>query len=78
MCSDIVCRWKCSPRHREREDGWGRNRDLKLKYIAKCFAASQNGQPACPPPREVVHEIGEDDEEEVCPECRGETPPETP
>jgi hypothetical protein len=47
-------------------------------YIARCDTADQN-QVTCPPnQREDVWDWQEDKDDEECPACKGETPPESP
>jgi len=77
MCSNVVARFRCRDRHQQRGDGWGQNSDMKLKYIAKCTQARQNGLPACAQ-RDTIHIASEDENDMDCPECKGDTPPETP
>jgi hypothetical protein len=76
MCQNIYARFRCSDMHNEIEGNDG----LKLKHIARCDIARQSPTgAACPPAqREDVHIMQEDKPEENCPECRGETPSETP
>lgn len=72
MCDDVVARFKCAPKHEERGED-----PLRLKYIARCTTARQNGLPNCRD-RDRAHDAGDDMPDEDCPECKGETPPETP
>jgi hypothetical protein len=47
-------------------------------YIANCRTARVN-QITCPQDqREDAHDWQEDEDDEKCPACKGETPPETP
>ena len=69
MCEDIYAKFKCHEKHEEAgEDG------TKKKHILKCV---QGTQATCAV-RTSVHDTSEDDLENECPECKGETPPETP
>lgn len=72
MCEDIYARFRCAQKHEE-EGGDG----TKKKHILQC-ALAQQIQVSCPEPRDQVHDTSEDDPEEDCPECKGDTPPETP
>jgi hypothetical protein len=73
MCDDVFAEFACAARHAER----GEER-TRLKHIARCQRAihSETGQ-ACAD-RDNAHVAQEDEPEKDCPECRGETPPETP
>ncbi|PHH53155.1 hypothetical protein CFIMG_000762RA [Ceratocystis fimbriata CBS 114723] len=53
--------------------GEGQNR---FKHIVRCDLAQEN-EMICAV-REDVHILQEDDFDQYCPECRGETPPESP
>ena len=76
-CSDVVVRFRCAGIHRRRRDGRGQNSDMKLKYIAKCTQARGNRLPTCVQ-RDTIHVTDEDEDDIDCPECRSDTPPQTP
>jgi len=71
MCQNNLARFRCAPTHAARQDGWGPNSDLKLKYIAKCGQARQNGLTCAN--RGTGHDLNDDEPNEDCPECKGET-----
>jgi hypothetical protein len=75
MCYDVVAEFKCADKHEQA----GEDR-LRFKHIARCTTASQSPTGiSCPPAlRDREHVLQEDDPEENCSECKGETPPETP
>lgn len=77
MCSNAVSRFRCAPVHAVRLDGWRTLFDLKLSHIAKCDFARNNSLPTCVN-RNTIEIINQDDSGKDCPECRGETPLETP
>jgi hypothetical protein len=57
---------------------FGRCGHEAVVYIARCRVAIQN-QSTCPSgQREDVYDWQEDQDDEYCPACKGETPPETP
>lgn len=70
MCDDAVAEFACADTHHSR----GEDR-ARLKEIKRCLA-QQNG-PCCTN-RGRAHDWQDDDPSQDCPECRGETPPETP
>ncbi|RMZ66336.1 hypothetical protein GMOD_00005471 [Pyrenophora seminiperda CCB06] len=47
-------------------------------YIARCGTAQANGITCPPHQRQDTHDWQEDKDDEKCPACKGETPPETP
>ncbi|CAI6328669.1 unnamed protein product [Periconia digitata] len=50
----------------------------RIKHIAHCRAAVARGR-SCPKfQRSDDHVLQEDEPDELCPECKRETPPETP
>lgn len=56
---------------------FGRCGDEATVYVARCGPAIQN-EVTCPPhQREDIHDWQEDKDDEYCPACKGETPPET-
>jgi hypothetical protein len=73
MCEDAVGVFACADRHEER----GEERE-RLKHINRCQTAidSESGM-ACAD-RGRSHDWQDDDDTQDCPECRGETPPQTP
>lgn len=71
MCQNVRAIFRCEERHALR----GEHID-RFKHIARCDEAQASGQ-MCQV-REEVHIIQEDDPDDDCPECKGETPPETP
>lgn len=74
MCQDVNAVFRCVVRHQTIDNPEG----LVLKHIARCDAAIQ-ARTSCPPGQRVIaHILQEDEPENDCPECRGETPPETP
>lgn len=74
MCYDVVARFRCAPTHEDRNED-----PRRFKHHARCQAVIQSGGALCPPAqRQVEHVLQEDDDDENCAECRGETPPETP
>jgi hypothetical protein len=77
MCFNVVARFRCANTHQQRGDGWGQHADMKMKYIAKCTQARVYRRPTCTQ-RDTIHVAGEDESDIDCPECRGDTPPETP
>lgn len=73
MCDDGVAEYACADRHEAR----GEDR-TRMKEIKRCLAA-QHARVSCPPAqRGRAHDWQDDDPDEDCPECRGETPPESP
>ncbi|KAF2245218.1 hypothetical protein BU26DRAFT_522317 [Trematosphaeria pertusa] len=74
MCQNVYAEFRCADTHEQR----GEDR-TRLKHIARCDTAlnSPTGQ-SCLDPRDNVHIVQEDEPDINCPECRGETPPETP
>ena len=74
MCDDVVARFRCAPTHETRGED-----PLPFKHHVRCPPVVASGGTICPPAqRERVHILQEDDDSQDCPECRGETPPETP
>jgi hypothetical protein len=75
MCYDVVAEFRCADRHEQA----GEDR-RRLKHIVRCGTALQTTTGAtCPPPlRTTEHVLQEDEPEQDCPECKRETPPETP
>jgi hypothetical protein len=72
MCDDAVAVFACADRHEER----GEERE-RLKHIMKCQTARDSETGATCTVRDRAHDWQDDDTQD-CPECRGETPPETP
>lgn len=72
MCDDGVAEFACAGRHRAR----GEDR-TRLKKFKKCLYVQNNDLPACAV-RDRSHDWQDDDLTQDCPECRGETLPETP
>lgn len=73
MCEDVVARFRCAPIHEARGED-----PLRFKHHVQCSPVVAARGATCPPPRDRVHILQEDEDDLVCPECRGETPPETP
>lgn len=73
MCDDAVAEFACADRHEAR----GEDR-ARLKEIKRCRAAQNGIYGACCAIRGRAHDWQDDDLAQDCPECRGETPPETP
>jgi len=73
MCDDVVARFQCAEKHEERGED-----PLRMKYHAMCDTSRNNNAPICAAPRDRTHVLQEDEDDKDCPECRGETPPETP
>lgn len=72
MCEDNVARFKCAAKHEERDED-----PLRLVYIARCTPSRVGQLPTCAQ-RGRAHDTGNDNEDENCSECKGDTPPETP
>ena len=73
MCEDAVAEFKCADRHEER----GEDRE-RLKEIKRCKDSRESETGAACAVRGKAHDWQDDDPDRDCPECRGETPPETP
>ena len=74
MCDDGVAEYACADRHEAR----GEDR-TRLKEIKRCQVAQTAGGACAPAQRGRAHDWQDDDpNNRECPECRGETPPETP
>jgi hypothetical protein len=73
MCEDAVAEFACATRHEAR----GEDR-ARLKNINRCLAAQNSPTGMACAVRGRAHDWQDDDANQVCPECRGETPPETP
>jgi len=72
MCDKVYAEFACADYHEARQEARER-----LKHIDKCFAS--RGGPTCNEnAMDSVIDRGEDEPDMECPECRGETPPETP
>ncbi|KAF2179328.1 hypothetical protein K469DRAFT_716329 [Zopfia rhizophila CBS 207.26] len=73
MCQNVRARFACSTWHASLGD-----EATRIKHIAQCRTAIARGQ-SCPEnQRTHNHVLQEDEPDQNCPECRGETPPETP
>jgi RNA polymerase subunit RPABC4/transcription elongation factor Spt4 len=72
MCDDGLAEYACADRHEAR----GEDR-ARLKEIKRCLNVQNNNLPVCAV-RDRAHDWQDDDDTQDCPECRGETPPETP
>ncbi|KAH9222680.1 hypothetical protein DL95DRAFT_380396 [Leptodontidium sp. 2 PMI_412] len=73
MCDDGVAEFACTDRHEAR----GEDR-ARLKEIKRCLAGEHAGVSCSPNQRGRAHDWQDDGPDQDCPECRGETPPETP
>ena len=73
MCDKVRAEFRCSDTHEER----GEDR-LRFKHIARCAPAVARGQTCHQDNMDQVHILQEDEADIDCPECRGETPHETP
>jgi hypothetical protein len=74
MCQRVYAIFgKCQEKHEQNgEDA------LKMKHVARCGDAIRDGT-TCPQHTwEDVHVLQEDEPNEECPECKGQTPPQTP
>jgi len=71
MCQNVRAVFRCAERYDQR----GEHID-RLKHIARCDQARETNH-MCEE-REEVHILQEDEPDDDCPECKGETPPETP
>ena len=74
MCQDVNAVFQCFAKHQDLNNPEG----LVLKHIARCDTAVQAGITCPPGQRDIAHILQEDEPDKDCPECRGETPPETP
>jgi hypothetical protein len=72
MCDKVYAEFACADKHEAR----GEDRS-RLKHIQKCVA-SRGGATCNDNAMELIHDTNQDNPDEACPECRGETPPETP
>jgi hypothetical protein len=72
MCDKVYVEFACADWHESR----GEDR-ARVSHTEKCFPAHQRGEGTCVPQGEVV-DTNQNDPDQNCPECRGETPPETP
>jgi hypothetical protein len=50
----------------------------RVKHIARCATAIAAGGTCHVTQHEEVHILEEDEPDELCQQCKGETPPETP
>ena len=74
MCYDVLARFRCAPNHENRGED-----PLRFKHYTRCQPVVTSGGALCPAPqRTTEHVLQEDDDDQDCLECRGETPPETP
>lgn len=75
MRSNAYAYFSCRAKHESRDED-----DLRLKYIAMCTVArNRDPRVVCgPAARDNQHDTGDGEEDEECPECKGDTPPETP
>lgn len=73
MCDDAVAEYACADHHEAR----GEDR-TRLKEIHKCLAAQNSTTGVACAARGRSHDWQDDEPDKDCPECRGETPPETP
>ena len=74
MCDDVVARFRCAAIHEARGED-----PLRFKHHVRCRPVVTSSGALCPPAyRERAHILQEDDDSQDCPECRAETPPETP
>jgi len=73
MCTNVYAYFKCRDEHEQRqEDG------RRFKYLAMCDIARNDNPRIMCLQRVDEHVLNEDDTEEDCPECKGETPPQSP
>jgi hypothetical protein len=70
MCDKVYGYFECADKHRAR----GENAE-RLSHIQKCATAGRG--PVCVPLGEII-DTNLDGTDRECPECRGETPPESP
>jgi hypothetical protein len=73
MCDDNYAKYSCADKHEKRGEERARVRDVRL-----CRNAQDTGQTCDASNRGRAHDWQDDDDSQECPECRGETPPETP
>ncbi len=73
MFDDNYAEYSCADKHEER----GEER-ARIHHVALCQTAQDNGQTCDANERGRAHDWQDDDDTQECPECRGETPPETP
>jgi hypothetical protein len=74
MCTNVHAYFKCRAKH-ERDEGVGAG--LRLKYIATCRLFRATRVICTPANRQSEHVVDEDDDDDNCPACKGETPPES-
>ncbi|KAF2185437.1 hypothetical protein K469DRAFT_707687 [Zopfia rhizophila CBS 207.26] len=73
MCQNARAMFACSTWHASLGD-----EPTRIKHINQCRAAITRGQ-SCPEDQRTNDHVLQEDEPSInCPECRGETPPETP
>lgn len=73
MCQKVRAEFKCSDMHED----MGEER-TRLKHFARCDMAMAINIVCPPAQQEDVHILQEDQPDELCPECKRETPPESP
>ena len=73
MCEDALAVYACADVH----EGRGEDRE-RVKHINRCQTAIRSETGAACFNRGRSHDWQDDDENQNCPECRGETPPQTP
>ncbi|KXS98406.1 hypothetical protein AC579_1384 [Pseudocercospora musae] len=73
MCTNVYAEFKCKDKHENNDED-----PLRIKYIAMCTTARNANPRVICRQRDNEHVVDEDDSEEDCPECKGDTPPETP
>jgi hypothetical protein len=73
MCDKVYAEYACADKHES--NGEERTR---LKHIVRCDQAVQRQMTCHEQNMGAAHILQEDEPDEDCPECRGETPPESP
>jgi hypothetical protein len=72
MCQRVRAEFRCSEMHEYRDE-----ERTRVKHFTMCPIAEAN-RVICPPAQqEDVHILQEDEPDNLCPECKKETPPET-